>query len=734
MTSVISLSILSLLFVLVVMNPNISSMTDDWYSKMTAGDVMEPEHQREKERTAVATWIDPDFSFAKGETINRDVVIQMRYPRKDRLGSNIKRPVYLMAYAHYYSQYFCIMEGRLGLANHFSNGFEVCPEGLADKLGWEGEEIFEHAPLNKSGVYVFKRRDRDLEQWFNRHQDVVFDEVLRKKWGNMIVDASLYSKLLENTTLARQDLFEPSHTDNPNRVTVAINIRRGDFLHWSRGLMLDQYYVILLRQLRSILTQMGKSPEVHLFSEDYGMIDHKLNITRNWTMYEGLVQHFHLAPDMNIHNTSHVMDLDLNLRDWRHFILADVLVVGATFSRMPALGRPLLPDPTTGLPLTIHMGGDTNRTNYNILLSKYGFKPDKFSIRNLPKVWETHNNVPMETFYADLLADWNAKYRNSATELDNGISNSTRAANVAKPTTANCNEFVVVTGCSMNHLRPLQLLLQSLRDRIVFNPNFPFRVRVIFYNLDPDPNKQKKIQDVLFHGNQDYSFLEYREFDYDAYPSHFMITRHYAWKGVIYEQVVREQRESLLKASKDTHSNSPSTATCDHQNRSSFVYWIDSGLCVTNQCPEANPFAPDIEYAQEYGFYSPWSSGLRKWTQNGTAEYLGLSQAVFENSSTPMSSSGISLVDVRSDFVYHNVIVPWRNCSLEKECIAPKGSSRNNHRQDQFVLSVLLAKNDIPVRSWTNCVVRGYTEYERPRTMWRYNRLKRQCGYNATFV
>jgi hypothetical protein len=41
------------------------------------------------------------------------------------------------------------------------------------------------------------------------------------------------------------------------------------------------------------------------------------------------------------------------------------------------------------------------------------------------------------------------------------------------------------------------------------------------------------------------------------------------------------------------------------------------------------------------------------------------------------------------------LINQWKACALTKECIAPAGSSRQNHRQDQAVLSVLAQQYDL---------------------------------------
>jgi len=356
------------------------------------------------------------------EDINKDIVIQMRTSRRDRLASNIERPLFLMSYAHCYRQSFCIVDGRFGLAKYFP-GFvnKTCPEGIEKKLGWgdkgwkdKPKPMFDEAPMTKTGVYPFMRADGYLHDWFHEHEECAFDDAMRRRWGEMIVEASLSDNPeIVNTTLAKQNLFEK--INDPNIITVAINIRRGDLGEWKKHVVHDQFYVILLRQLRSILVKAGKSPEVHLFSEDYGLIDSERNITRNWTMYNGLVEHFHLAPDMRTKKNPHAMDLDLNLRDWRHFIKADILVEGSHFSVIPGFGRPQHPDPKTGLPLTIHMGSKINNSNetvYTYGYSKYdyGFMPDKFKLQSLPNVFAKHDTIPVEFFMKDLLADWNTTY------------------------------------------------------------------------------------------------------------------------------------------------------------------------------------------------------------------------------------------------------------------------------------------------------------------------------------
>jgi hypothetical protein len=62
--------------------------------------------------------------------------------------------------------------------------------------------------------------------------------------------------------------------------------------------------------------------------------------------------------------------------------------------------------------------------------------------------------------------------------------------------------------------------------------------------------------------------------------------------------------------------------------------------------------------------------------QNADATLVG-----FAVGSTPPAAS---------DALYRDIVVPWKRCALVKDCIAPPGSSRANHRQDQAVLSYLV--------------------------------------------
>lgn len=256
-------------------------------------------------------------------------------------------------------------------------------------------------------------------------------------------------------------------------------------------------------------------------------------------------------------------------------------------------------------------------------------------------------------------------------------------ANRTKPS------LVVVTGASANHFKILQNdLLATLREHILADADFPFDVRVIFYDLDYKPWLQREHEETLA---DKYSYVEYRKFDYASYPPYFDINQNrgeYAWKPVIIEEVVLEQRKAA-------------------SHLKSLVYWLDAGIKIlsNNRCKK---LTKDLEYATKNGIYTFASSGfLKKWTRNGTADFLGLDEKIYNSISTRIGSGSVVLIDANNDRIVNEIIQPWSKCAQARECIAPPGSSRKNHRQDQSALSVLLNKHKIAIPSGTGCVERG---------------------------
>ena len=91
-------------------------------------------------------------------------------------------------------------------------------------------------------------------------------------------------------------------------------------------------------------------------------------------------------------------------------------------------------------------------------------------------------------------------------------------------------------------------------------------------------------------------------------------------------------------------------------------------------------------YLLEFGFYSPYSNGkIKEWTHPDTLSFLNCSENLYSRRNL---TGGIVGINPKSEFGI-NLISKWHKLCLIPDCISPIGSSRENHRQDQSILSVI---------------------------------------------
>ncbi len=216
--------------------------------------------------------------------------------------------------------------------------------------------------------------------------------------------------------------------------------------------------------------------------------------------------------------------------------------------------------------------------------------------------------------------------------------------------------MIVVTAASSNHAGALRHMLASLRR---------LGARVECYDLGLTESEVASLPrwDGLF----------YHKFDYAAYPSHLRVdvnAGEYAWKPAIVAEVIER-----VRAAGDRHD----------------VLWADAG----SYFDAIDPIATRVRMSD--GLWLRTSSGtMGQWTHPGTLAALGAPADDYRDRPNADATlvgfaSGHPSADVR-ERVYRDVVVPWRACALRKDCIAPPGSSRRNHRQDQAVLSYLVHK------------------------------------------
>ena len=154
------------------------------------------------------------------------------------------------------------------------------------------------------------------------------------------------------------------------------------------------------------------------------------------------------------------------------------------------------------------------------------------------------------------------------------------------------------------------------------------------------------------------NFIVYEFFDYSKYPDHVSLKKYngvncsYAWKPIIFYDV------------------------CEKYG--GIVQWLDTMTIYTN-------LQKVINFTMSNGIYTPRSEGsIGKWTHKTCLEYMKVNL----NLNLPPRAGGI--LTINYDIIWcKKLIKEWRDLSLIKECIVPNGSSRDNHRQDQAILSIL---------------------------------------------
>lgn len=208
--------------------------------------------------------------------------------------------------------------------------------------------------------------------------------------------------------------------------------------------------------------------------------------------------------------------------------------------------------------------------------------------------------------------------------------------------------LVIVTGSDSSHFKSLYQLLESLNI-------YEASTKIIIFDLGITVDEREIIKN-------NFPDFELRKFDYSKYPSYFNIKENageYAWKPVIINDVLNEFKTS--------------------------VCWLDGGNKVTK------PLDSLRKIIELYGFYSPFSKGIiSDWTHPKSLECLGVSDnkkiLKQRNLNGACVSANYNNLEVRK------IIKNWSDCAKTKKCIAPEGSSRANHRQDQAILSVLVYK------------------------------------------
>lgn len=153
--------------------------------------------------------------------------------------------------------------------------------------------------------------------------------------------------------------------------------------------------------------------------------------------------------------------------------------------------------------------------------------------------------------------------------------------------------------------------------------------------------------------------LVYHHFDFSQFPWFFDIRKDagcYAWKATIIWSAMQEYQGP--------------------------VFWMDAGDNIVDNLEPIRRILADV------GLYSPVScNSIETWTVRETSDRMHTTERSRKH--VENLSGGIFAADWRKP-VARQLVARWARLSACKEVIAPPGSGRDNHRQDQAVLTALV--------------------------------------------
>jgi hypothetical protein len=201
--------------------------------------------------------------------------------------------------------------------------------------------------------------------------------------------------------------------------------------------------------------------------------------------------------------------------------------------------------------------------------------------------------------------------------------------------------YRIVTGASSNHFLSLKQLLVSLKEKAP-------EAALIVWDLGLTEQERTYLEGLFM--------LKIRVFDYNKYPAYYNIAVNageYAWKPALIKETVDAEGAGLY-------------------------LWLDAGNVVIDS------LVPLIDFIDRTGLYSNVTSA--NLTYPGIFSAIEPHYRQFEQSS--MRNGAIIGFNADKEWV-RALIERWAAWASDKRIIAPEGSSRRNHRQDQSLLTLL---------------------------------------------
>lgn len=213
-------------------------------------------------------------------------------------------------------------------------------------------------------------------------------------------------------------------------------------------------------------------------------------------------------------------------------------------------------------------------------------------------------------------------------------------------------KLCIVTAADESHFDSVCNLLRSLNT-------YEQDAILVFYDLGLSKSQVNFIKDR-------FSTVEYKRFNFNKYPS-FVSKKDsdskigsYSWKSIIIKDSLDAYKINTL--------------------------WLDAGCLVTKKLSLIRLIL------NNRGIYIASSVGkIIDWTHISSITKFGLNEKYLNKKNFASGMVGINPKKEK----YISLIQKWVNFSLDEEIIAPEGSSRKNHRQDQAILTMLIYQNKV---------------------------------------
>tara|TARA_A100001015_G_scaffold316594_1_gene431306 strand:+ start:5787 stop:7001 length:1215 start_codon:yes stop_codon:yes gene_type:complete len=212
------------------------------------------------------------------------------------------------------------------------------------------------------------------------------------------------------------------------------------------------------------------------------------------------------------------------------------------------------------------------------------------------------------------------------------------------------DDLTIVTGSDFTHFQSVKNLLNSILEH-------EFNSKIIVYDL----GFTKEQAEFL---NRKYKNIQFHKFKFEKYPKFFSERSSednklgsYAWKSAIVQEVI-SQSEGL-------------------------VLWLDAGDKITKKLRLLKVVLTS------QGIYLPRSAGkIKDWTHPKTIKLFNYEKL---NENKRNLASGMIGFNSRNNLA-KDIVNEWFEASQNKDLIAPPGSNRSNHRQDQSLLTIIFYK------------------------------------------